>query len=258
MRVPRIYQSQSLQPFSTITLDEQAARHVVTVLRMKLEDKIILFNGDGLEYPAELTYIRKNMVEVRIKEVIEKNFESFLKLHLGQVITKGEKMDYLLQKATELGVTSISPLFSTRGEVRLKGEREEKKQEHWQRVLQSACEQCGRNVLPQLYSPLKLLDWVAYQEKNNTIATTHFVLDHRAELSLKEAAVSKTINPNNPNIVLLIGPEGGLTFEERALAENHGFTGVHLGPRVLRSETAGVAAITLLQGLVGDLGHLVN
>jgi 16S rRNA (uracil1498-N3)-methyltransferase len=241
MRVPRIYQNIPLTPSSRITLDETAHRHIITVLRLEINDKIILFNGDGNEYPSVITHHNRHTVEVKILDSIIKDFDSSLHLHLGQVITKGEKMDYLLQKATELGISEITPLFSARGEVRLKGEREEKKKEHWHKVLSSACEQCGRNKLPKLNSPLKLPEWV-----HEVKETTKIMLDHRSEKSFKESTFSK-------NIALLIGPEGGLTFEEKIYAERFGFSGVYLGPRILRSETAGVAAITCLQLLEGDL-----
>lgn len=241
MRVPRIYQASNLSPFSKIMLDPQAALHVLTVLRLKKGHKLILFNGDNQEYPAEIIYIHRQKVEVQLKESILKNFESPLNLHLGQVITKGEKMDYLLQKATELGVTRITPLFSTRGEVRLKDERAEKKREHWLRILQSACEQCGRNTIPHLEPFCKLPEWVSARSE-----PFKCLLDHRAEESLTTCPIQ------NP-ICILIGPEGGLTFEEKIMAERFGFKSFHLGPRILRSETAGIAAITLLQARIGDL-----
>lgn len=241
MRVPRIFQNQTLSPFSRITLDEHASRHLLTVLRLEKGHKIILFNGDGYEYPAEIVQTKRHSLEVKIKESIAKNFESPLKIHLGQVVTKGEKMDYILQKATELGVTNITPLFSTRAEVRLKGDRSEKKMEHWQKVLFSACEQCGRNRIPVLNPPLKLPDWVAARTES-----INLVLDHRSERSLKSMPLK------NP-VAILVGPEGGLTFEEKMLSERHGFTRVHLGPRILRAETAGLVAVTLLQALAGDL-----
>lgn len=240
MRVPRIYQNQPLQPFSRLSLDGQGSRHLISVLRFEKGHKVILFNGNGEEYPAEIIQTKKRFVEVQLKDKIIKDNESPLKLHLGQVITKGEKMDYLLQKATELGAIEFSPLFSMRSEVRLKGEREEKKHEHWLRVLQSACEQCGRNVIPTLNVANKLIDWTHLCSEE-----TKLMLDHRSEMSLINVPLSH-------RIALLIGPEGGLTFEERMHAESKGFVGVHLGPRILRSETAGVAAIAILQGRIGD------
>lgn len=242
MRVPRIFQEGPLQAHQRLLLDGDATRRLMSVLGLKTGDKLILFNGDGLEYPSIISQVTHHKLEVEIKDCIDKNVESPLDIHLGQVISKGERMDYTLQKATELGATSITPLFSTRSEVRLKGEREERKMIHWQKILVSACEQCGRNRIPTLYSPQTVEVWVHrvsdYQTK--------LLLDHRSQNSLKDISV---MGP----IALLIGPEGGLTFQEKQYAEQKGFQGIKMGSRILRTETAGVVAIALLQYLSGDM-----
>lgn len=244
MRVPRIFQDIPLEIYKRVWLDEGATRHLMSVLRLKVGDKLILFNGDGLEYPSLISQLTSRKLEVEIKERVEKTVESPVTLHLGQVISKGERMDYTLQKATELGVSEITPLFSIRSEVHLKGEREERKMAHWQKVLISACEQCGRNRIPTLYSPKKVEIWVNAMKQDQV--ETKLFLDHRSQASLKQAPLSRSI-------ALLIGPEGGLTFEEKHYAEQKGFQGLRLGPRILRTETAGVVAISLLQYLTGDL-----
>lgn len=242
MRVPRIFQDISMTIGEKIVLDKSATLHVMTVLRLKAKDKIILFNGDGHEYPADLIETRHHHITVLIQDKILKNNESSLILHLGQVISKAERMDYTLQKATELGVSQITPLFSTRCDLHFKGEREEKKMAHWQKVLISACEQCGRNRVPNLLAIQKFKDWVKAADMQ-----TKLFLDHRAEKNLKEVPIQGSVG-------IIVGPEGGFTFEEKHYAEEEGFVAVKLGPRVLRTETAGIAAITLVQFLAGDMG----
>lgn len=244
MRIPRIFQEAPLQLHKRLWLDEAATRRLMGVLRLKVGDKLILFKGDGLEYPSVISQLTARKLEVEIEECLEKNLESSIHLHLGQAISKGERMDYTLQKATELGVSAITPLFSTRSEVHLKGERTERRMVHWQKVLIAACEQCGRNCIPTLYPPQTIEVWV--NEVKQTGIQTKLLLDHRSQKTLKAVSVSESI-------VLLIGPEGGLSFEEKQIAEQKGFQGIRLGPRILRTETAGVVAISLLQYLTGDL-----
>lgn len=242
MRVPRIYQDRPLVKGEKIELDKQAVLHVMTVLRLGLQDKLILFNGDGYEYPADIVEARHHHLSVFIRDKIDSNKESKLLIHLGQVISKSERMDYTLQKTTELGVNQITPLFSTRCDLHFKGEREERKMNHWQKVLVSACEQCGRNQLPNLLAIQQMKDWV----KNASMETKLF-LDHRSEKSLKDVSISNSVG-------ILVGPEGGFTFEEKEYALAQGFIGVTLGPRILRTETAGLAAISIIQFMSGDMG----
>lgn len=243
MRVPRIYQEQTLSNGLQIALDKRAVLHIMTVLRLTVGDKIILFNGNGYEYPADIIEARHHHLLVKIQDSILKNVESPLSIHLGQALSKAERMDYTLQKTTELGVSYITPLLSTRCEIHLKGEREEKKMLHWQKVLISACEQCGRNQIPVLLSIQKFKDWVKASDRQ-----TKIFLDHRSEKSLQDIQIQGSVG-------ILVGPEGGFTFEEKNYAEEQGFIGVQLGPRILRTETAGLAAIALIQFLAGDMGR---
>lgn len=245
MRIPRVFQNRPLDFPLQFYLDEAAANHLITVLRLDVHNQIILFNGDGNEYPAIITHINRKSVEVNIKNKIEKNRESPLKIHLGQAIAKGERMDLIVQKATELGVTEITPLFSTRSEVRLKGEREQKKLNHWHKVIQSACEQSGRNHMPALYSPVQIHEWI--NNVSDTVGHIKIMLDTQAQHSL-----NRDLLKQSKTIYLLIGPEGGLSVEEKLFAEKNNFSGILLGPRILRTETASLAALSVLQYLAGD------
>jgi 16S rRNA (uracil1498-N3)-methyltransferase len=245
MRVPRIYQETTLAKGLKLALDKHAVLHVMTVLRLKIADKIILFNGNGNEYPADIIEARHHHLTVEIQDEILKNNESPLTIHLGQVISKAERMDYTLQKATELGASQITPLFSTRCDLHLKGEREEKKMTHWQKVLISACEQCGRNQIPVLFAIQKFKEWVRASDMQ-----TKIFLDHRSKTSLKDISIGASVG-------IMVGPEGGFTFEEKVYAEEQGFIAVQMGPRILRTETAGLAAITLIQFLAGDMGRQI-
>ena len=242
MRNPRIYTPQTLVPDSTVELDTEAAHHVARVLRMRSGDALTLFDGRGAEYPASIVNIDRKTVQVAIAAAHVVDRESPLAIHLGIAISKGERMDWVIQKATELGVARITPLQSERVEVRLRGEREEKKAAHWQAVAIAACEQCGRNRIPAIDAPQALAVWLADVE-----ADAHFVLHHRSEHALSAYATP----PHS--VALLIGPEGGLSDAEIALAEAQNFAPLRLGPRVLRTETAPLAALGILQFLWGDM-----
>lgn len=240
MRNPRIYSEQPLQAGTTVDLAESAANHVGKVLRMKVAEPLILFNGEGGAFQGKVTAVSKKQVQVELEHLLEGDAESPLVIELGQTLSRGERMDYAIQKATEMGVTSITPLFSERCEVKLNAERQEKQRRRMQQIAVSACEQCGRNIVPVINPPMKLQEWLDSRETE-----LNFVLHHRTEKKLdgydKPASVS-----------LLIGPEGGLTAEEIALAEAKAFKPLALGPRVLRTETAPVAAVSLMQFLWGD------
>ena len=245
MRIPRIYTPVTLITGNAIELDENAFNHAIRVLRLRQDDTIILFNGQGGEYKAELDEVQKKHATVRIGQFVDRDCESPLTIILGQCISRGEKMDYTIQKAVELGVSQIVPLFSERCGVKLNQERTDKRLRHWQSVIISACEQCGRNRIPELHQALPLAEW---QPQIN--ASLKLVLDPTASDSLK------TLAKPEQNVALLIGPEGGLTDEEIKAAINAGFQGIRLGPRILRTETAGVAALSSIQQLWGDLGKL--
>lgn len=241
MRNPRIHTPQPLASGATLALDEQASHHLARVLRFQVGNAITLFNGDGSEYPATIAAIDKRSVSVTIGDAVSADRESPLPIHLGIAISKGDRMDMVVQKAVELGVAQITPLISERVEVRLQGERAEKKLQHWQGIVIAACEQCARNRLPVLNPITSLHDWIGSIE-----ADKKFVLHHRSEANLGEITRPRSV-------ALLIGPEGGLSETEIAAAERKQFASLRLGPRVLRTETAPLAALTVMQFAWGDL-----
>jgi len=240
MRIPRIFTHQALVSNSTLSLAEPQSHYASKVLRMQAGRELVLFNGEGGEYSAEISVVHKKHVDVTVKEFTAENRESQLKLELAIGVSRGERMDWVLQKATELGVTRIIPLITERTEVKLGGERADKKMEHWQQIIISACEQCQRNLLPQLSAPQNYSEWVTHCN-----AELKFVLHHRDNKGLPH-------DKNATSVALLIGPEGGLDEDEIAQAITRGFSPLTLGPRVLRTETAPVAAISLVQYLWGD------
>lgn len=243
MRIPRIYTPSTLNSGANIELDENAFSHAVRVLRLKQGDSLILFNGQGGEFEAELSDVQKKRATASISQFHDKECESPLPIILGQCISRGEKMDYTIQKAVELGVTKIVPLFSERCGVKLNQERQDKRLQHWHSVIISACEQCGRNRIPELHDAISLQTW-----QQQLTASLKLVLDPTAADSL--ATLSKPAN----DVALLIGPEGGLSDSEIKAAIQHDFNGTRLGPRILRTETAGLTALSIIQQLWGDLG----
>ncbi|MBO9495054.1 16S rRNA (uracil(1498)-N(3))-methyltransferase [Thalassotalea sp. G20_0] len=240
MRNPRIYSAQPLQADCSIELSENAANHVGRVLRMRPSEPLVLFNGQGGAWQGTVESVSKKSVTVYLESFIEGDAQSPLTIELGQTLSRGERMDYAIQKATEAGVTGITPLWSERCEVKLNAERLDKRVKHWQQVAISACEQCGRNIVPTIHTPVKLEDWLTTRGTE-----LNFVLHHRTREKLSGFAQPESVS-------LLIGPEGGLTAQEIELAEGHRFNPLALGPRVLRTETAPVVAITLMQYLWGD------
>lgn len=244
MRNPRIHTSAPLSTGTTLELEDRAAQHVGRVLRMQAGQSIILFNGDGHDYPAVLTRVDKKQVCAELGEPRRRETESPLSVVLGQVLSKGDRMDYAIQKSVELGVNHIVPLVSERCDVRLKGDREDKRVRHWQGVAISAAEQCGRAVMPTIGTVVTITDWL----EQTRDCDLKLVLHHRTGQSLQSLA-----RPHR--LALMIGPEGGLTADEIAQAEAAGFLPAALGPRVLRTETAPVAALAVCQWLWGDIGH---
>ena len=241
VRLPRNHVDLPLAPGGRVELPERVARHLLQVLRLREGARILLFNGrDGRDYLARLAHLRKGTAQAEILEAREVEPPPPLALHLALGISRGERMDYALQKAVELGVASLQPLFTERTVVRLEGKRLEKRTAHWQGVVTSACEQSGRRYLPQLHAPLRLAAWL------ERAAPPVLLLDPRAESSLPELPAPEK------RLTFLIGPEGGLNEKERNLAYARGCTGVRLGPRVLRTETAPLAALAAAQVLWGD------
>jgi 16S rRNA (uracil1498-N3)-methyltransferase len=240
--VTRLYQNIPLAPQTTIQLDAKASHHLARVLRAQVGDALVVFNGAGGEYPAVITHIDKKSVQVKLQDFSAREVESHLQIQLAQGIARGEKMDFIVQKAVELGVARITPLVTVRCNVRLKDERADKRQQHWQAVITSACEQSGRNRLPTLDAVTDFRDWVS-----NIQADYKFVLSPHVDKKL-----ALTTIPADSRIVLLIGSEGGLSDEEVAMAIEHGFDPLNLGQRILRTETATIAALAALQARFGD------
>ena len=243
MRIPRVFSPQTMAIGDCIELEAGAARHLTSALRMSSGQLVTLFNGHGGEYTAELVEAKKGKATVRITEFDKADRESNLSIHLAIGISRGERMDLIVQKATELGVSEITPLFTERCEVKLSGDRLDKKVNHWQQVAISACEQCQRNSLPSINAPVKIDQWQV-----NCDASLKLVLHHRTDQSLSD------MPPPSGQVALLIGPEGGLSEREIEQAISLGFSPLALGPRVLRTETAPLAAISILQSLWGDMG----
>jgi 16S rRNA (uracil1498-N3)-methyltransferase len=242
MRIPRIYQATSLSVGQQIALDKISAHHLTRVLRMQDNQQIILFNGEGGEFHAHLV-LHGKFVMAHIDQFFDRNSESLLRITLLQGISKGERMDICIQKAVELGVNKIVPVICQRTVVNIKGERSEKKLHHWQGIVINACEQSGRIRVPQLLEPVKLNDALNLPD-----------LGLKLTLSPEAATSLPQISATEKNITLLIGPEGGLDAREIQQAQDHGFQSIRMGPRILRTETAAIAAITALQMLRGDLG----
>ncbi len=241
MKFPRFFQDRPLQIGDHMVLDTYTSHRLSAVLRLEADRKIILFNNDGFEYLSIITNIKKNQVQITVLEKTRKNLESPLEIHLGQVISKGEKMDFVIQKSTELGVNKITPLFSERSVVHLKQDRLEKKTEHWQKIAIHAAEQCGRTFVPTIEHPIPLEDWVFNRDEKTRLGLYPF------------SPHPMSTCPIAGSVALLIGPEGGLTENELLYATQHGFKTVSLGPRILRTETAALVAITALQCKTGDL-----
>lgn len=242
MRTTRIHTTQRLSSNTIVTLEPDPSHHLMRVLRLSVGDAVTLFDGHGGEYPGEITAIDKKHVSVLTGTRVPRDNESPLAIHLGIAVSRGERMDWIIQKSTELGVAALTPLLTEHTGVRLAGEREHKKIQHWRQIAISACEQCGRNRAPAIHALQTLEPWLAA----TATAERKFVLHHRAD------AIDVTGEPP-ASVALLIGPEGGLSASEISQAELAGYVSLRLGPRVLRTETAPLTAIAILQGWWGDL-----
>lgn len=241
MRIPRIFTGQDINAGVTVQLEAGASQHLSRALRLNVGDSLCLFNGSGREWPCQITSVDRKQVSVMPAEPLARDLESPLTIHLGIAISRGDRMDMVIQKSTELGVTAITPILSERTEVKLKGDREQKKLQHWRQIIISACEQSGRNTLPDLHSPRPVSEWLEH-----STGQQRFVLHHRGAEGLNTEAAPASVD-------LLIGPEGGLTPDEIDAAAGHSFQPLTLGPRVLRTETAPLAAIAILQARWGDM-----
>ena len=244
MRAIRIHVDLPLASGTGLILPEQAGEHVARVLRLKVGDPVILFNGDGHDYDAQLAGLGKREVSVNVLAARAVTNESPLRLTLAQGVARGEKMDFIVQKATELGVDRIVPLQTERSEVRLDPTRAEKRLTHWQAVAASACEQSGRARLPQVLPAQSLDSWLQTLDDNAGSRLALLPEGHRRPRDL-------TITTARG--VLVVGPEGGLGERDVDALTRAGFEGLVLGPRILRTETAGLAALAALQTLYGDV-----
>lgn len=241
MRTTRLWIDADLSDGAEIALSAEQAHYIQTVLRLRSGDTLEVFDGHDRIACAELVIHGKKTASVTLSSVTTQSTESPLKVTLVQGISRGERMDFTLQKATELGIYTIQPIFSERTEVKLKGEKLIKRIEHWQKIVINACEQCGRNRIPRVLPAITLSEWVA----QSTMPS--FVLHHRDSQTLKE------LTQPTGAFSLIIGPEGGLAEHEVELLKYNKAQGLKLGPRILRTETAALTALAAIQSHWGDL-----
>ncbi len=242
MRLARFYTEQILSENQSVILEDAPSHHMLKVLRMQPSEPLLLFNGDGKEYQAVLEIAEGKKARVRIGSVDEPRRESALRISLGQGISRGERMDLVVQKAVELGASEITPLWTRRSQVQLSGARLEKRLAHWRSIVLAACEQSGRVHLPAFSAAATLTDWLASGQENSC----GVILDPDAQATLRDVEPPGCVR-------VLIGPEGGFERNEVDAAVAAGFRRVRLGPRTLRTETATLAALAALQTLWGDL-----
>lgn len=242
MREVRIYQAGQYEPGDELLLSPEASQHVGLVLRMRPEEPLTLFCGDNREFSATIAQVKKKEVWVRIASVKTANRESPARIHLAQAISKGDRMEIVMQKAAELGVYAITPIFSEYCSVKLDQDRLQKKCQQWQSIVIAACEQSGRNTVPCVHAPLSFSAYLAQVNSEIKLLLHPYQAKSWRELGLDKQTIS-----------LLIGPEGGFSQDEVRQAGQAGFSALSLGPRILRTETAAITAMSLLQALAGDL-----
>lgn len=245
MRLTRTHVDAPLSVGATVALPEAAAAHLVRVLRLGVGDTVVLFNGDGHDYDARLVSLGKRGAEAEIFNARALENESPLRITLAQGVARGEKMDLVLQKSSELGVAAIAPVVTERTEVKLDAERAGKRLAHWQGVIAAACEQSGRARLPEIVEPQPLANWAAALPGE----AVKLALDPGGDCTLSMLDLAA-----DAQVILAVGPEGGLSERDLATLRAAGFRGLRLGPRILRTETAGLAAVAALQALYGDCG----
>lgn len=246
MRLTRVHVEGPLTSEARQVIRGTAANHITRVLRLRVGDSLSLFDGRGGEYEARIDEFRKDAVHVSVSEQRSIERESPLSITLAQGISRGERMDWVVQKATELGVARIVPVLTERCVVRLDARQSESKLRHWRAIVVAACEQCGRNRLPEVAEPMTLHAFL--REKTAAPTSLRLLLSPTGERRVQDLTVSST-----GSVTVLIGPEGGLAEDEQAAAVAAGFQGVRLGPRVLRTETAAIAALAAIQQQLGDL-----
>lgn len=243
MRLTRVYIDTPVTAGRQLLLEGTAANHIARVLRLRNGDALTVFDGSGGEFSARIEAFRKEAVVVSVEEHRAMEKESPLSLTLAQGISRGERMDWIVQKATELGVSCIAPVFTKRSVVRLDEKQAGRKLLHWRAIAVAACEQCGRNRIPKLAAPVNFFDVLA----PDSSGSTRLLLSPTADLRIDD------LHRVGSGITVLIGPEGGLEDAEQEAALSAGFKAVRLGPRVLRTETAAIAALTIIQRHFGDL-----
>ncbi|MEW9573728.1 16S rRNA (uracil(1498)-N(3))-methyltransferase [Rhodanobacter sp. Si-c] len=243
MRTIRIHVDQPLAAGAEMVLPAQAGEHVARVLRLAAADPLTLFNGDGADYAATILAVGRREVRIHVLDRQVVTRESPLRLTLAQGVARGEKMDLIVQKATELGAARIVPLLTERAEVKLDVARAEKRLAHWRAVAASACEQCGRACLPEILPALPLPAWLAALADDGAL---------RLALLPEAESSARQLRPGDAGALLVVGPEGGLGERDAVALHEAGFRGLRLGPRILRTETAGLAALAALQALHGD------
>ena len=243
MRTSRLFSPLKLKTGKRLELGPDQGNYVIRVLRLRKGDSLRVFDGDGGEYEATIEVASKKGLQLLVGAHLAIDSESPRRIQLIQCISRGERMDLVMQKSTELGVHRVTPVISDFSVIKLDAQRAEKRRDHWHKVLASACEQCGRNRLPLLDTAVPLADALA-----SPAGETRLVLQPNAEQRF--AAVARP----EGMVSLLIGPEGGLSDKEYEMAANAGFTAISFGPRVLRTETAAIAAVAAIQCLWGDLG----
>lgn len=245
MRERRVFVAGALAPETDVLLDREAGEHLLRVLRLTPGAELALFNGDGAEYAARLDAVDGRTARVRVLARRWRERESPLAVTLVQAVVVATKMDLVIQKAVELGVSAIVPVLTERGAVRLDARRAARRQAHWEAIVRSACAQCGRNVLPAVAPPQSFAAWCGALE-DPAAAGLRLALAPGGATGLRDL-------PASTRVTALIGPEGGLSDAELAAARDAGFTPLALGPRVLRTETAGLALLAALQSRWGDL-----
>ena len=253
MRVPRVYLDQPLDSGAELTLDKATAHYLVSVLRLRAGDALVAFNGSGGEFTALLQSATNKHATIRVGSHSVGVKPSPVQLTLAIGLSRGERMDWVIQKAVELGVNAVIPLFTERCEVKLKGERALKKQAHWQQIAISACEQSQRNDVPAIKTAQPFGEFLTTTATSPTASDRDLrvILDPRAEQSLGSTLLKQ--NTSTKTVVLFSGPEGGFSDSEIELAQQKGILSVGLGPRVLRTETAPLAALSIVQALIGDM-----
>lgn len=242
MRISRLYLPAPMVSGETVELDEDNAHYLRTVLRLKKSADITVFNGQGGEWKGKVIEVHRKRVVISIGDWVDRNVESSLQVILGQAVSRSDRMDMAMQKSVELGVNRITPLLTERCVVQLKGEKAQHKMQHWARIVQHAAEQSGRTRLAEIDQPADVGQWISVQNGLKVF------LDPYADRSFPE------LHPEENRVTLLAGPEGGFTDHEREIAKEAGFIPVKLGKRILRTETASLAALAAVQLLWGDLG----